>query len=529
MTPVPHTLEARRAGAASEGRAGAHATEVRLFLTCWLVLTLHFATNFVREHYPALALAEHGSFRVDEYVGLNPDIFVAPSGHAYITNNPGVSILAALPLFLARPALHLAEAYGRRQVERSGGQVSAVYEDDRPNRLKFYRQIRERGLDLKFGLVSFVTVAFLMSPLTALAGVVMLRVLRRLAVPPGEALLFALLSIFGTPFFFRNGYLNHNHVLGLGVFFGFVLLWHGLSGARRPVGRFAAAGFLGGFAVLSDYSGLISLAFLAAFAGLRAADLAGRVEEGIRRRVALLHVSAFAAGAALPLAALLAYQWAAFGSPLVPAQALMPPTRFSVIGQNGMTWPRLDLLLANLFDPTFGLFAFGPLLLVALAAPFVARGGWIPRRVTLLVAGYAAVLLLFCSANQFAWMQHNTGVRYLVPLVPFLFLYVVAVLRRVPRLLAYAIAVLAVTHAWAMAMVREDVPQSIARFLVEGFQLPFLTVLGKMAAQYMPDLQGRPSPLPLFGLCAAAIWGIWRLWPVRSRSDVREPLDAPTS
>ena len=44
---------------------------VRLFLTCWLIYGLHFATNTVREIYPALSLGDHLSFNVSEYSGLH--------------------------------------------------------------------------------------------------------------------------------------------------------------------------------------------------------------------------------------------------------------------------------------------------------------------------------------------------------------------------------------------------------------------------------------------------------------------------
>ena len=44
---------------------------------------------------------------------------------------------------------------------------------------------------------------------------------------------------------------------------------------------------------------------------------------------------------------------------------------------------------------------------------------------------------------------------------------------------------------------------------VEGFQLPWLTTLGKMSAQYAPWLSGRPSALPVMAFTAALIFGIW--------------------
>ena len=37
--------------------------KLRLFLTCWIVFSLHFATNVVREHYPAFSLVEDGDFQ----------------------------------------------------------------------------------------------------------------------------------------------------------------------------------------------------------------------------------------------------------------------------------------------------------------------------------------------------------------------------------------------------------------------------------------------------------------------------------
>ena len=48
---------------------------MRLFLTSWILFGLMFATNFVREHYPALALVEDGSYRLDRYYELHSDIF----------------------------------------------------------------------------------------------------------------------------------------------------------------------------------------------------------------------------------------------------------------------------------------------------------------------------------------------------------------------------------------------------------------------------------------------------------------------
>lgn len=76
----------------------------RLFISCWLVYSLHFATNTVREIYPALTLGDHFSFDVGEYVDFHPDLFAIPGRGAYINNNPGASIIGAVPYVVFRPS-----------------------------------------------------------------------------------------------------------------------------------------------------------------------------------------------------------------------------------------------------------------------------------------------------------------------------------------------------------------------------------------------------------------------------------------
>src|SRR5262245_42810896 len=78
---------------------------LRLFVTCWLVYGLHFATNIERELYPALIPGAHLSFDVSEYLRLHDDILELPGRGAFINNNPGTSILGAIPYTLARPII----------------------------------------------------------------------------------------------------------------------------------------------------------------------------------------------------------------------------------------------------------------------------------------------------------------------------------------------------------------------------------------------------------------------------------------
>lgn len=476
----------------------------RLFLTVWLVFVLHFATDIVRETYLAVTLGDDLSIRVDEYVGLHPDLFVMEGRGAFINNNPGASMLAAVPYALARPAI---AALFRAKPELAQPKPPAEFDETRPNRIRFFNEARARGLDIKLGLAAASMQAGLMAPLAALAAVVLFGFLRERLDDERKALWLALLYAFGTPIFFRSAFLNQNALLAHWILFAFVALAgavaEGLPEARRAR-RLLAAGALLGLGILCDYSGApLALAF--GLWTVAVALKAGGVRASFRWGGWLV------LGALGPLALLLGYQWAAFGNPLLPAQHYMPPTEHSVVGWNGIALPLPELLWRNLLDPRYGLFVFCPMLAAALAAPFLARRRGDPSRAELaLIFGAAAVLYLFQSANQYALLQWNTGVRYLVPVVPLLFLALSPVLLRLPRFWLYALVVPTVTVSWSVSMARADVPGSLARVFLGGFELPWHTVLRRAATSYAPFLEQQSSPLAILCLGGVVLWLIWR-------------------
>lgn len=167
--------------------------QVRLFATCWLIFVLHFATNIVREHYLSFTIAEDHSFRMDKYLGLHVDIFDTAAHGAHIGNNPGVSMLAAIPYWVCRPIIdRVVLAVNARRIA-AGAPTTAAYNDARARRVEFYRKVREQGLDIQFGLAAGVIQALFMAPLSALSAVVMLRVLGALGLAMRSALLGAFL------------------------------------------------------------------------------------------------------------------------------------------------------------------------------------------------------------------------------------------------------------------------------------------------------------------------------------------------
>ncbi len=485
----------------------------RLFLTCWVVYALHFATDVVREHYPALALADHLSFRLDEYGGLHPDLFETPGRGWHIGNNPGISILAAVPYTLFKPAV---DAVQRRVLagRAARGQTEPpAFDTEWTNARRFYTEAWRRGLDIKLGLAAWIMHAFFMAPMSALAVVLMFAVLRTVFREDRTALWLALAYAFATPVFFRTGFLNHNLMLGHIAFAGFVLLW---DPSGRPAWsartRYLAAGLAGGTAILFDYSGVVFIAGLGLY-GL--ARLGWDAAWGDRLR----HGLWYTLGTLPPILLLWFYQWAAFGNPFLPGQHWMPPVEWIDRGYQGYSGPQLEVLRLLLFDHRFGLVVVAPLLALGILGPAVDRGltARVPPRERWALWLLFAAFVVFFSGNNYTRLQFNTGIRYLAAVFPFLMVPAAVVLMRIwsrQRAIAAAIVLLALAISWPLAMVREverplGVFDPIARVLIGGFQLPALTTIARMRGLFGDWVAGGVSPLPLFLLVGVILWMIW--------------------
>jgi hypothetical protein len=478
----------------------------RLFFTVWLVYAVFATTNVVRETYLAMSLGTNGSVRVDPYHDLHPDLFEMPGRGWYINSNPGASIVGAVPYaLLVRPVIALAT---RLRPGIVAPRPPATYDDPRPNRTRFMNEARARGLDIVLGLAALGTGVTVMAPLGALAAVMMFLFLAARLDNRGQALVLAVVFAFATPMFFRAAFLNQNVLVAHLVLFAWILK-AGLAPRPADVAPGTKAlmgiGLLLGFALVVDFS---AIPFAVVFGLWILADAwrRGGVSSAIGEG------STYVAGALICLTILFWYQWAAFGSPIWPAQHYMPPTEFSVRGWFGFTMPTFDLMWRNLLDSRYGLFVFCPLLLLAFAAPLIRPRSrvWSPSRSELGWIGVAFVgLLLFNSANQFANLQFNTGVRYMVPVAPLLFLAVVPVLLSLPRVVAAAPVALSLLITIAVSMTREAVPTALRLLVTEGPTLPVLTVLRKMSSGYDVTLPGWSFWIVALVL-ALVLYIVWR-------------------
>jgi hypothetical protein len=479
------------------------------------VFVLHFASDFVREHYLVVSIVEDHSFALDKYLGLHVDIARNPPEAkvqgAHHNANPGISMVAAIPYFVLRPIVNAVVERNLAQ-RQSRGDTTTVYTDPRPGRVEFYQKVRRLGLDVRVALVGAITMAFCMGPLTALSAVLVFNILFRLGLRRAHALGLALLYAFGTPVFFRTAFLNQNLAVGVFALAAFYLLWDPDDGSWLGIRwRYTIAGFLGGRCFLSDYSGALALGLLGLY-GL------SRRHDAVPWSSALKETMWFAVGALPPVAMLLFYQWASFGNAFLPPQHWMVPIEHTNTGYQGIGVFRLELLRMLLVDSRFGLFVTTPMLVLGLSAPFLKRErAMLPRRELVFCLAFSVLFVLFFSQVEYTRLQRVTGIRYLAPVIPFLFLPTAAVLLRIPRILTYAVALISLGISWSMAMARSQgsVLDNINRVLVEGFQLPWLNVLSNTATQYAPWLRSGVSPLALFavvGVILSIIWTVRSPW-----------------
>lgn len=348
-----------------------------------------------------------------------------------------------------------------------------------------------------------------MAPLSALSVVLVLRLLVGVGFRVREATWLAFAYAFCTPILFRTAFLNQNLAIGIFALMGFAVLWDPLQSAASRWGwntRLFLAGLMGGTCFLNDYSGALATGLLGLYALWLAWD-----DQGFR--VVIPAGLVYTLGAVGPIVVLWYYQWASFGNFILPPQNWMAPVTWIEVGYKGVGGPQPDLFWMLLAEPRYGLFTSAPLLLLALLWPlYHARGTTrLPRREAILCYAMTLAFLVFFSAVQYTRLQWVTGIRYVMPVIPFLFLLSADVLRLVPRAVA-AVALLAgLLVDWALAMTRSQlgVLQAVQEVFQHGPVLPVVTTLSKMTTRYLPWGDGRLTATPLFVLAALLVAVVW--------------------
>jgi hypothetical protein len=229
-------------------------------------------------------------------------------------------------------------------------------------------------------------------------GILILRFAARYEIAAERARIVLWILLFATPLF-GYGLLLFGHALVAAALFG---AWLALDENRHGL-----AGVLLGIAVAAEYTALFPAAVLViGVASTRAWNRLARL---------ILAAAPFAIFVAL-------YHYAAFGS------ALRNPYSYSKLrayreligsGLFGLHAPSPLTAVKILFDPTYGLFVFAPVLVLGIVALAAARKTLAARSFWTLVAVPATLFIVY-AGYPYWYGGWNVGPRFLVPAIPFL-------------------------------------------------------------------------------------------------------------
>jgi hypothetical protein len=402
------------------------------------IVTLGFAWGFVMHQIGWAQLAHFGQVRAfaDGQAQIDPWhwetndkawVVTDGQGHFYSVKSPGMPALTTLP-YMAIKALG-GEKLARAAVDNERRTAHPKWHPDSVVPLENTGYDVQRGLRVQARVEEETPIVWALTLIAAvIPGVLMLLAVRWAAdrFVPGygtaAAITLGLATIvmtFSAEFF--------SHVISAALAFAaFCVLMKERDGPARRWLVFGA-GLLAGLAVTFEFqTGLVGVVLIV-YALLRSADR-------IRR------AGAYATGAVLGAAPMLAFNTWAFGSPLKLAysDAVSFPGRsgHDVLGLNssgffGITVPRFDSAFDLLFAGR-GLIVMTPIIVMAVVGIFMMRRKHRAEANTILAV--AAVYFVYNSGYWLPYGGGTPGPRFLIPALPFVALGLAYAYRRFPAL-----------------------------------------------------------------------------------------------
>jgi hypothetical protein len=436
------------------------------------------ASNELSRFALVRAIVERGRLDIDPYAATTADV-ASFGGHSFSDKAPGAALLA-VPAYAVY--VKLLDWTGTPRPAFVRASSLRPLPPGAPDPLLHNPSLR-RGV--------YVCNLFSNALAGVALGVMFFVLLGRWAVPPRRALLFTA-ALSGASLVFPYSTVFFGHVLAAAALLGGLLALE----ARRP----ALVGLAAGLAVLFELPAALGAL------GLLVALL-------VRERRWLAR---FATGALPPLAALLAYQTAAFGGPFSTGYAHLADPDFAAgmsQGLLGVGLPSPKVLLAMLFGRSRGLFYLSPVAMVALVG--LGRGLARPesRGRALLPAALVLAFALLSAGYYMWWGGAALGPRHFIPALPFLMLGLLW-LPDGPRwqdllLVTLAVSLVSVLGATAVSPLAPPGVDLLFEYTYPRLWRGDVALYpGSSNFGLLLGLPGLASLLPLLGLWALGAWAV---------------------
>ncbi|MBX7117144.1 MAG: hypothetical protein K1X64_22700 [Myxococcaceae bacterium] len=221
-------------------------------------------------------------------------------------------------------------------------------------------------------------------------------------------------------FSYSTQFLSHQLTAVL-TFAAFYACWR-VERGEWPLKGYAVAGALTGAAVMTEYTGALTVLCLSVYVVVARARAQGAKPLAVKIKSLLAPTGWVLLGGAPFLAGLMAYHQACFGHPLASGYKFLADTAYQgwhVGGFLGIKLPKPEAFLHSYFSPLRGLLAVSPALTVAF-------WGFKPLKAERAMFWFVLVLLAantyFTSSFDHTSWGWTTGPRHLTPLLPFLLL-----------------------------------------------------------------------------------------------------------
>jgi hypothetical protein len=326
------------------------------------------------------AILERKTLQIDAYQ-LHTGDRALWQGHYYSDKAPGVSLLAVVPVEIAR-------AIARRAGVDPGSYPGIAW-------------------------TSYVATIFTSAAFTVVAALAVMWLALRWGYSTGAAVFAATAYGVATPAWcYATIFMGHGTVAGCLMAGYAATIALDDAGTRRQERLAWVIGLATGWAVVSEFQAVVPAALIVGLALLTARD-------ADPRRVPAVGARIVAAGA-MAAAVLLVYNFLAFGSPVHLGYASEEGFEQLKQGLFGITFPTWSRLSEILFGSYRGLLPIAPLVAVT-PIGLVAIGRAPRRRGAMFVAGAIGAFYVLLNASYFYWEGGWAyGPRQLMPGLPFL-------------------------------------------------------------------------------------------------------------